>query len=150
VVAGVGKGTRVGMMFPNGPQFLVAWFGITRTGATAVPISTLSSEGELRRILRHSDIQIFITVDRYLNHDYVARFEAAVPGLVQARRPCRLLEVPYLRERWVWGANVPAWARAVDLESAPAGCSPELLAAIESEVAPADAVSIIYTSGSTA
>ena len=40
LASGVGKGTRVGLLFPNGPDWVAAFFAVTRIGAIAVPIST--------------------------------------------------------------------------------------------------------------
>ena len=38
---GVGKGTRVGLLFPNRPEWLPLAFGALRIGAVLVPFSTL-------------------------------------------------------------------------------------------------------------
>lgn len=156
IAAGVGKGTRIGIMIPNSVAFVVTWFAIVRSGAVAVTISTLSTAAEVRKIVRHSDIQHLFATDRYLNHDYIARFAEAFPGIAESRAPHRLVDAPYLRALWIWGDNVPAWARRVDIHAArgvvDSACdvTPELLAAIEAEVHSSDPVSIIYTSGSTA
>lgn len=149
VDARVGKGTRVGMIFPNSPEFVVAWLAIARIGAIAVPVSTLSTGPEIVNVLRHADIQILITADRFLNHDYVARLEGEIAELGAGGAAIASPRAPYLREIWVWGASAPAWAGRIDLD-APTVADDRLLAAIEAEVSAADAVSIIYTSGSTA
>src|SRR5262245_46369151 len=54
--AGVGKGTRVGMLFAQGVDFVVAFFAITRIGAIAVPLSTFARGPELRRACRYADV----------------------------------------------------------------------------------------------
>jgi acyl-CoA synthetase (AMP-forming)/AMP-acid ligase II len=149
VGARVGKGSRIGMIFPNSPEFVVAWLAIVRVGAVAVPISTLSTGPEILNVLKHADIQVLITVDKYLNHDYVGRLEAEIPNLASGGAAIASIEAPYLREVWVWGEGAPAWASHLDLD-APSSVDDRLLAAIEQEVSPADAVSVIYTSGSTA
>ena len=56
LASGVGKGTRVGMLFPQGADFVIAFLGITRIGAVAVPLSTFSRPPELRRGVRHVDV----------------------------------------------------------------------------------------------
>ena len=150
LAAGIGKGSRVGMLFPNTPRFIVTWLAIARIGAVSVPISTMSSAPELRRILRHADIQLLITADRYLNHDNVARQADAVPGIAEQSGVIRLMATPYLRAVWIWGDNVPAWAQRIDLDRANPDYDDALLAAVESAVVPSDPVSVIYTSGSTA
>ena len=37
---GVGKGTRVGVLFPNGPDWVVAWAAACRLGAVVLPVNT--------------------------------------------------------------------------------------------------------------
>jgi len=149
LATGVGKGTRVGMWFPSNANFIVVWLAIVRTGAVAVPISTLATGTELRKIAKHADLQWLLTVDQYLHHDYIGRLEEAFPDLKGARAPFSLEEAPYLRHIWVWGDRQPPWATRVDLAREP-GLDGDLLRRVEAQVAPSDIVSIIYTSGSTA
>ena len=150
LAAGVGKGGRIGMCFPNDARFIVTWLAITRIGAIAVPLSTLSTAAEIRRTARHADLQLLISADGYLSHDYVQKAEEAFTGIGAQRAPFRLLDAPYLREVWIWGARIPAWAKAVDVAIAPDEIDAALLSAIEDQVSPADVGTIIYTSGSTA
>lgn len=150
--AGIGKGGRVGMLFPNSPDFLVTWFAIARIGAVAVPISTLSSAAEIARVLVHADVQLLIATDRYLSHDYTARIAQALPALAGQQAPLRLTAAPYLRAVWIEGESIPDWALALPSPTAVARplASSELLTAVEAQVTPSDIASIIYTSGSTA
>jgi len=153
---GVGKGGRVGLMLPNGPDWLIAFCAITRIGALAVLMSTFFKPPEIAHALRHADVDTLITTDRFLSADFPGRLEAALPGLGErtGRRPLRLLAAPFLRAIWVWGATQPAWSRG-DAAALMAGAELEgidarLLEEVESEVTPADLALIIYTSGSTA
>jgi acyl-CoA synthetase (AMP-forming)/AMP-acid ligase II len=148
LAAGVTKGSRVGMVYPNSLAFLVTWFALTRIGAVAVPISTFSSGEELAKIIVHADLSCLISVDRYLHNDYVSRLAESVEGLSASTCPHQLPAAPFLRELWIDGL-VPSWARQVPESSSPAA-SEELLAAAEAQVTPADPMTIIYTSGSTA
>ncbi len=50
---GVAKGTRVGVLMPNGPDWLVAWLAVARIGAILVPLNTFFQTRELRWILDH-------------------------------------------------------------------------------------------------
>lgn len=149
LAAGVGKGTRVGMLFPNTPEFIITWLGITRIGAVAVPISTLSTAQEIQRIARHSSLHLLISTDRHLRHDYVDRIEWSFDGEAAQRGAFRLPGLPFLRGVWIWGDKIPAWGSAVDLSKTP-DVDTTLLAAAESAVFSSDPISIIYTSGSTA
>ena len=115
--SGVAKGARVGMLFGNGLEFLITWLGVTRMGAVAVPISTLSTPAEIQRIARHADLHMLIATDEYLHHNYVERIAEAFDGIANAKAPYAFAKTPYLREVWIWGKNVPSWSRAVDLDS---------------------------------
>jgi len=149
MAAGVGKGTRVGIMIPNSVAFVVTWFAIVRIGATAVTISTLSTPAEIAKIARHSDIHMLFAAERYLHHDYIARVAEAFPGIEAGRAPHFYAAAPYLRDIWFWSDKAPAWASRVDLSAEPR-VAVDMLQSAERQVAPADIVSIIYTSGSTA
>jgi acyl-CoA synthetase (AMP-forming)/AMP-acid ligase II len=152
---GIGKGSRIGLMLPTDETFLVTWMAVARIGAVAVSLPTLSTPTEIQKIARHSDLHILFSPQRYLHHDYIARVEAAFPGIAARRVPYRIAEAPYLRAIWLWksdadsGPEIPAWAGQVDLSREPA-VDRALLAAVEAEVHSSDAAAIIYTSGSTA
>jgi len=47
VEAGVGKGTRVGLIMPNSTRWVQVAIALTRIGAVLVPLSTLLQAGEL-------------------------------------------------------------------------------------------------------
>src|SRR5438034_10569126 len=48
---GVKKGDRVGVMLPNTPQFVIAFYGALRAGAIVVPCNPLYTIPELRHQL---------------------------------------------------------------------------------------------------
>ncbi|WP_415822228.1 AMP-binding protein, partial [Mycobacterium senriense] len=60
LASGVGKGTRVGILFPNCAQWLIAWLAAARIGALTVPLSTFAPGAELARLLRHTDTQVLL------------------------------------------------------------------------------------------
>src|SRR5262245_57157314 len=78
---GVGKGTRVGVLMPNGPDFGVAFLAAARIGALAIPINTFFKARELGWVLRHADVQTLLCWDQLLNNDYLERLESAAPSL---------------------------------------------------------------------
>jgi acyl-CoA synthetase (AMP-forming)/AMP-acid ligase II len=154
---GAGKGARIGILAPNGPDWVIAWLAANRIGAIAVGLSTFFSARELAYAAPHADIQILLTADRYLRHDYLGRLEAAFPGLASAdgAQPLALTAAPFLRSVWIIGESRRAWSRGGldDLEALGAASerfSADLLAATEAAVSPADLALLIYTSGSTA
>jgi acyl-CoA synthetase (AMP-forming)/AMP-acid ligase II len=149
--AGVGKGTRLGLLMPNGPDWAVCWLAAHRIGALLVPISTFYQARELGWVLRHADVRVLLCAERALRHDYLERLEKALPELAAAPPgPLHLRSAPHLREIWVWGERCPAWARP-SAELAPADAVDEaFLREVESCVTPADLAVLIYSSGSTA
>ena len=152
LVSGVGKGTHVGLLAPNGPEWVVGWFAISRIGAVAVLLNTYNKAPELRRILRHSDQAVLLTVGRHLGHDYLDRLEQAAPDLVdQPHEQVLMPSHPYLRAVWTWDAEPRTWCGDIASLTARADAvSDELLAEAEAEVHPADPMVMVYSSGSTA
>lgn len=152
LVRGVGKGTRVGFIFGNGPEFAVLLSAIARIGAIAVPISTLIRAAEMARVLRQSDVHGVIVQRRLLGNDLLQRVVDSLPELAAATGPdLRLNAVPYLRWILTSGPGLPPGVGAISgLADAAGGIDEALLCEIESEVHPADQMLEIYTSGSMA
>jgi acyl-CoA synthetase (AMP-forming)/AMP-acid ligase II len=152
LASGAGKGTRVGLLAPNGPAWIVGWLAASRIGAVVTLLNTYGKARELGWVLRHADVQVLLTVDRHLGHDYLDRLEQAVPGLADQRHEQVLVpSQPYLRTVWTWGDGRRGWAAPVAELAARAGDVPEeLLRACEDEVSPADPMVVVYSSGSTA
>jgi acyl-CoA synthetase (AMP-forming)/AMP-acid ligase II len=157
LAAGAGKGTRVALLMPNGPDWVLAWLATARIGALFVPFTTFLQGRELRWNLGHADIHTLLTVDRYLNHDYLARLEEVVPELVGQKAGALLLpSLPYLRSVRVWGDHGDrAWAEdGPDGLKALADATPlideDFLREVENSITPADLMLLMYTSGSTA
>jgi acyl-CoA synthetase (AMP-forming)/AMP-acid ligase II len=152
LASGVGKGTRVGLLAPNGPDWIIGWLGASRIGAVVALLNTYSKARELGWVLRHSDVQMLLTVDSHLGHDYLERLEQAAPDLVgQTHERIFIESHPYLRAVWTWGAGTRAWAGPVSALAARGGAVTDaLLREVESEVTAADPMVVVYSSGSTA
>jgi acyl-CoA synthetase (AMP-forming)/AMP-acid ligase II len=154
LASGVGKGEKVGVLMPNGGDWVVAWCAAERIGAVAVLLSTFAKPRELAYMLRHADVRTLLASERFLNHDFRTRLTEALPGLSEqsGAQGLRLPGAPCLRDIWISAAQPPDWAagdyRA--LEQPARGASFEvILPQIELEVTPADPALIFYTSGST-
>jgi len=152
---GIGKGSRVGVLLPNGPDWITSALAITRIGAIAVPLNTFFQTRELSWMLQHADVQLLLCSASFLNHDYLTRLEAAAPGLGESSlAPLRIPTLPYLREIWVFGESDRAWSHDAREEIETAGgdsaIDDDFLAAVEANVTPADPMMILYSSGSTA
>lgn len=123
IALGAGKGTHVGVLYPNGSAFVVAMMAAARIGAVVIPVSTLATAPEMREQLGHADVEILLATGSYRSHDYRQRL-ADIDGL------------PLLRH--------------VLIDTEPTeSASAELLAALEDDVEPCDELAIVYTSGST-
>ena len=60
---GVGTGDRVGIMLPNCPQYIVAAFGVLRTGAVLVNINPTYTARELHEVAVDSGLRVLVTLD---------------------------------------------------------------------------------------
>ncbi|MFC4595714.1 class I adenylate-forming enzyme family protein [Sphingobium tyrosinilyticum] len=149
---GVGKGSRIGFIYGNGPSFAVTFAAIARLGAIAVPISTLIKAEELVRVLRQSDVHGLLVQRTLLGHDYIDRLCAALPELWDATRPDLLVaRVPFLRWIVSSGDHLPAAIHGMDwLSGAAERVDEAFLKEVEAEVHPSDQMLEIYTSGSMA
>ncbi|MEB3981068.1 class I adenylate-forming enzyme family protein [Mycobacterium sp. 663a-19] len=127
VDAGVGKGTRVGLIMPNCVRWVQIAIALTRIGAVLVPLSTLLTAGELVAQLRAASVQFLVSVEEFRGHRYLDDL-----------RPVPRLELPALRQVW------PA-----DRLAAPSDAARGIVDAITGTVTPADPLVIMFTSGSS-
>jgi acyl-CoA synthetase (AMP-forming)/AMP-acid ligase II len=154
LAAGASAGTRVAILHPNGPDFVVAWLAAARIGAVSVPLSTFSTGPELAGLLRGCDAALLLSAGSYRSHDYPASLRAGIAGLDLGAPPPLLAEaVPSLR-RIAFALELPdpaidpGWTMRGLLAGA-AAIGADVLAAAEAAVAPADPMVIVHTSGST-
>ena len=66
---GVGKNSKVGIFLPNCPMFVVAFYAITKIGATVVHYNPLYSSNELKHQIEDSHTDLMITADLKMLHD---------------------------------------------------------------------------------
>lgn len=153
LAAGVGRGTRVGLLITNRPEWLFAMFGTAMAGGVTVALNTFSTPQELQFQLRQSDVEVLVMEAQVASHDFVADMLALCPGLASAP-PGELLqdELPFLRRVVCvdsdkarpgvqsWDAFLALGARIPDA----------IVQAAASASSPVDAGLIFYSSGSTA
>jgi acyl-CoA synthetase (AMP-forming)/AMP-acid ligase II len=155
LAAGVGKGTRVALFLPNGPDFALTWLGAARIGALVIPINTFYQARELGWALRHCDAQLLLAVSHLLGHDVLERLERAAPELAGQRAgQLRLHSLPYLRSVLAWGGSNRPWAsdgpaHLAELAEARPELDGDFLREVERCVTPADLLTVVYSSGST-
>ena len=145
LAAGVGKGTRLGLLFPNTPEWVVSWLAAARIGALTVPLSTFSPGRELVRGIRHVDVAAVLSAPAFAGQDLTRRWEEGLPGLAGSGPRLRLTDAPFLRWISVAGDRAPAWSSTL-----PEPLDPDVVAAAQQEVGPADALVVVSTSGATA
>ena len=59
---GIGRGSRVGLFLPNCPQFIIAYYGAMRAGATVVNFNPLYSAREIKHQINDSGIEVMVTL----------------------------------------------------------------------------------------
>jgi acyl-CoA synthetase (AMP-forming)/AMP-acid ligase II len=146
LASGVGKGTRVGILFPNCAQWLISWLAAARIGALTVPLSTFAPGGELARLLRHTDVQVVLMGQSIAGRDLVERMQDALPSLTDGGAVIAAPEAPYLRRVYVWPECDRPWAAPWPRTESVAS----LACLAEAEVGPADELVVVSTSGTTA
>ncbi|MGB3474483.1 MAG: class I adenylate-forming enzyme family protein [Mycobacterium sp.] len=129
VQAGVGKGTRVGLIMPNSVAWVRTAIAVTRIGAVLVPLSTLLTPSELRAQLRAAAVRFLIGVEEFRGH----RYFDGLPDTIS-------VDLPALQQVWT----------TETLASATAGTGPiRVLDAMTESVTPSDRLVVMFTSGSS-
>jgi long-chain acyl-CoA synthetase len=147
---GIRPGDRVAVHLPNCPQFLIAYYGTLRTGATVVPFNPLYVAREIGQQLADSGAEASVTLD------------VLYPRIAEVRAQTRVREVivtgiqdffpPLLRTLYPLKARrekvtvhvprAPDVHRLIDLIGKPAR-APEV------PVDPASVAVLLYTGGTT-
>jgi acyl-CoA synthetase (AMP-forming)/AMP-acid ligase II len=149
---GAGRGTHVGLLHPNGPEFVLGWLAAARIGAVVVPLSTFSTSAELRALLQSADIEVVLATATFRGRDYVALVRAAVRELDLSKPlPLHAPSTPSLRAV-AFGEGVGDLANGWTMQGlvdGGAAIGDDVLTAAEADVAPSDRMVIVHTSGST-
>lgn len=150
LASGVGKGTRVGILMSEGPDWVVTWAALLRIGAVAVAVSTLAKAGELSDTVRHADLHGIIVGREATGVDLTARLADALVLREHATAALTTPTAPYLRWVGVVDADAPApWLTRLSTQSPPPPAS-ALVDAAAAEVHPDDVAMVVYSSGVTA
>jgi acyl-CoA synthetase (AMP-forming)/AMP-acid ligase II len=141
IALGGGKGTHVGLLHPNGTEFVVGMLAAARIGAVVIPFSTFVTAREMGEQLVDGDVEILWAAASFRSHDYAQRL-AEVLSHAEMDSDGRLFvtATPQLRHVIVNSERVCRLGETVD---------PALLDAMEDDVDGCDPLAIMYTSGST-
>ena len=154
IAMGVQPRQNVGVLLTTRVEFIELLFGITMTGAVAVPINARYQAHEIAFLVKDADLVALFTTGKVADSlDFGERLRAALPSLEHAadKNHLALDEAPLLREivcldppcapYFVGGAETLADGDGVT--------DAELSRRIDA-VEPADIAFILYTSGTTA
>lgn len=128
IEAGVRKGTRVGLIMPNGTRWVQIAMAVTRIGAVLVPLSTLLQPAELVAQLRMASVQFLVSVEEFRGHRYL-----------DAVRSLQRTDLPALQQFWPDSG----------LAQAAGGRARGVVDALAGTVTAADPFVIMFTSGSS-
>lgn len=126
---GVERDHHVGMIMPNSPEFLWAWFGAARVGAPVVPVNTALKGDGLAHILDHSDAESLI-----VHSDLLDRYLAVRDRLPKLKRVIVVGDSTSTRNGDIGWERVMA-ANPEDVD--------------DSSIQPTDLMMLMYTSGTT-
>ena len=144
IALGAGKGTHVGLLYPNGTDFAVGMLAAARVGAVVIPFSTFVTAREMREQLVDSDTQILLSAASFRSHDYAERIAQAVPDSdLYCQRPLFATATPQLRHFAIGPRDIDRVYRLAETVDT------ALLSALEDDVDGSDPLTIVYTSGST-
>jgi acyl-CoA synthetase (AMP-forming)/AMP-acid ligase II len=135
IQAGVGKGTRVGLIMPNGVRWVQIAIALTRIGAVLVPLSTLLPARELVAQLRTASVQFLLSVEEFRGHRYLDDLASAL-GRSDLSGTLHCPGLPALRQVWT-------------ADELPAVADRTLVDAVTATVTPSDPMVIVFTSGSS-
>ena len=152
VACEIDKGSRVGVLCSNRPEYLSSVFGVALAGAVPTPISTFFTPTELDEVLRISGVSVLLMERRLLKKDYaemLAELEPAImsaaPGAIRSER------YPFLRAAAIVESDdglgaIEGWSA---FAARGASVPDNLVAARAAQVAPADPGILLFSSGST-
>ena len=140
---GVGKGTRVGVLMTNRPEWLSAVFGISLAGGVAVTLSTFSTAAELDYLLQASCLSVLLFERSVAKKDFaVALAELGATSLPSTT-------YPFLRKLVAIGDGAPGVQTWDDFLAGGQGEPSELVEATAAAVQPSDPAVLFFSSGST-
>ena len=158
---GITQGDKVGVMLPNGPEFVGAYYALAKMGVVIVPMNTRFRRREVEYIVSQTETSALIIVDHFLGFNYVdlvAELWPHLPGLrhviVKGEKRCPE-PCPEPRRRAVEGL-APGMLAFDDVtargdERASGEMDPKLFSSGVAKLVsrPDDVLAICYTSGTT-
>ncbi len=82
---GIQKGDRVGLMLPNCPQIIIAYYAVLRIGAIVVNVNPLYTDRELEHQLKDSGTETIFCIDMFIDTIRKVRKKSPVERVVVTR-----------------------------------------------------------------
>ncbi|MBC2667727.1 class I adenylate-forming enzyme family protein [Novosphingobium piscinae] len=153
LACGVGKGTRVGILMTNRPEFLAAAFGIALAGGVVTTFSTFSTPTELDHLIAASAVSVLLVEARILKRDFAGTLREldpaladGTPGAIASTRFPFLTHVAAVGPTEADGA-IEGWEQFLARGE---GIAPARVEARAAGVLPADPGVLFFSSGTTA
>jgi len=150
LACGVSKGTRVGVLMTNRPEFLSSVFGISLAGGVATTLSTFSTPAELDYLLQLSGISVLLMERNVLNKDFSAILGELEPQFYnEASNELSSIRFPYLRHVAAINGgqgHIEDWP---DFLARASKIPQSLVDATAESVTPADPGALFFSSGTT-
>lgn len=129
---GISKGDKVAVALPNSPTYVHAIFGLAKLGAVQVSVNTGLRGASLLRVLNHSDAEVVIVAESFLEHiEHVAsELERPLLLVVCGSDSHDTSALPF---------RIARYEEIVENDGIPSDVA----------VGPADPLAIFYTSGTT-
>jgi long-chain acyl-CoA synthetase len=154
---GVGHGDRVGLLLPNSPQYVIAWYACQRLGAIAIGNNPLYTQRELAHQIKDFGPSVMVVLDQLypawseVEHEAPVREVVVTKTTDYMRFPLnKLAPLKFKREAKHEGKPwppVPAGARVRWWrESMKAAGAPPPVAEVDAEK---DVATLVYTGGTT-
>ena len=150
---GVSKGSRVGILVSNRPEWLFCLFGASMTGAVTVALNTFSTRQELIHQLKFADLSVVLLEAEVASKNFVEDFLAICPALqAQQSEAFAIDEFPFLRhvaciDRGKARGGILDWEKFL---ARGAAIPVSLVRASAAAADPVDDGLIFFSSGSTA
>ncbi len=151
IACGAGKGTRVGVLMTNRPEFVSATFGIALAGGVVTTLSTFSTAAELDYLLEASALSVLLFEAKVLKKDFAEVVAGLDPAIAEGKAgEIASTRFPFLTQVVAIGGGpgaIEEWdqflARGADVTQA-------RVDARAAQNRPADPGVLFFSSGSTA
>ncbi len=148
---GLAPGDRLALWCPNRPEWLIAWFAAAKAGLILTSVDLTHQAQQLAYVLGQSQAKALVLAPGVSGGEFLEIFSGLCPE-VNAPAPegisCEPL--PELKRVVVIADSAPdgalSWRSVMDLSAA---VGPQALAARQAAVGHLDAVTLLYTSGTT-